>query len=114
MIWNIGQMNYGSILGLLAIVCSLCNITIHSLHYDKKKGALHATAGENRKSPNKTLPEGKNLLQKILRNRIPRYDVSVIYLKRGSLLGNEEHHLGGDLPIFEIIYSNLEQRSIFS
>ena len=34
--------------------------------------------------------------------------------KRGSLLGNEEHHLGGDLPIFEIIYSNLEQRSIFS
>ena len=35
-------------------------------------------------------------------------------LKRGSLLGNEEPHLGGDLPIFKIIYSNLEQRSIFS
>ena len=35
-------------------------------------------------------------------------------MKRGSLLGNEEIHLGGDSPIFEIIYSNLEQRSIFS
>ena len=35
-------------------------------------------------------------------------------MKRGSLLGNEEPHLGGDSPIFEIIYSNLEQRSIFS
>ena len=35
-------------------------------------------------------------------------------LKRGSLLGNEETDLGGDSPIFEIIYSNLEQRSIFS
>ena len=34
--------------------------------------------------------------------------------KRGSLLGNEELHLGGDLPIFEIIYPNLEQRSIFA
>ena len=32
----------------------------------------------------------------------------------GSLLGNEEIHLGGDSPIFEKIYSNLEQRSIFS
>ena len=54
-------------------------------------------------------------------------DVSVSYLsiplaictkklmyKRGSLLGNEEPHLGGDSLIFEIIYSNLEQRSIFS
>ena len=35
-------------------------------------------------------------------------------LKRASLLGNEEPHLVGDSPIFEIIYSNLEQRSIFS
>ena len=35
-------------------------------------------------------------------------------LKRGSLLGNEQPHLGGDSPIFEILYSNLEQRSIFS
>ena len=35
-------------------------------------------------------------------------------LKRGSLLGNEETHLGGDSPIFEIIYGNLEQRSIFA
>ena len=35
-------------------------------------------------------------------------------MKRGSLLGNEEIHLGGDSPIFEIICSNLEQRSIFS
>jgi hypothetical protein len=35
-------------------------------------------------------------------------------VKRGSLSGNEEIHLGGDSPIFEIIYSNLEQRSIFS
>ena len=34
--------------------------------------------------------------------------------KRGSLLENEEIHLGGDSPIFEIIYTNLEQRSIFS
>ena len=34
--------------------------------------------------------------------------------KRGSLLGNEEIHLGGDSPIFEIIYRNLEQRSIFA
>ena len=33
--------------------------------------------------------------------------------KRGSLLGNEEHRLGGDSPIFEIKYSDLEQRSIF-
>ena len=37
-----------------------------------------------------------------------------LFLKRGSLLENEEPHLGGDSPIFEIIYSNLEQRSIFS
>ena len=37
-----------------------------------------------------------------------------IYIKRGSLLGNEEIHLGGDSPIFEIIYRNLEQRSIFA
>ena len=29
-------------------------------------------------------------------------------------LGNEELDLGGDLPIFEIIYPNLEQRSIFA
>ena len=35
-------------------------------------------------------------------------------LKRGSLLGNEELDLGGDSPIFEIIYHNLEQRSIFA
>ena len=35
-------------------------------------------------------------------------------VKRGSLLGNEEIDLGGDSPIFEIEYSNLEQRSIFS
>ena len=35
-------------------------------------------------------------------------------IKRGSLLGNEELDLGGDLPIFEIIYPNLEQRSIFA
>ena len=34
--------------------------------------------------------------------------------KRGSLLGNEELDLGGDSPIFEIIYPNLEQRSIFA
>ena len=34
--------------------------------------------------------------------------------KRGSLLGNEELDLGGDSPIFEIIYHNLEQRSIFA
>ena len=34
--------------------------------------------------------------------------------KRGSLLGNEEHNLGGDLPIFEIEYSDFEQMSIFS
>ena len=33
--------------------------------------------------------------------------------KRGSLLGNEEPDLVGDSPIFEIEYSNLEQRSIF-
>ena len=32
----------------------------------------------------------------------------------GILLGNEEVDLGGDLPIFEIVYSNLEQRSFFS
>ena len=38
----------------------------------------------------------------------------VLKVKRGSLLGNEELDLGGDSPIFEIIYSNLEQRSIFS
>ena len=38
----------------------------------------------------------------------------IFVLKRGSLLGNEEPHLGGDSPIFEMIYSNLEQRSIFS
>ena len=38
----------------------------------------------------------------------------LIKSKRGSLLGNEEADLGGDSPIFEIIYSNLEQRSIFS
>ena len=36
------------------------------------------------------------------------------FAKRGSLSGNEEPHFVGDLPIFEIIYSNLEQRSIFS
>ena len=35
-------------------------------------------------------------------------------VKRGSLLGNEELDLGGDSPIFEIIYPNLEQRSIFA
>ena len=35
-------------------------------------------------------------------------------VKRGSLLGNEELALGGDSPIFEIIYPNLEQRSIFA
>jgi hypothetical protein len=35
-------------------------------------------------------------------------------VKRGSLLGNEEQHFGGDSPIFEIEYSNLKQRSIFS
>ena len=40
--------------------------------------------------------------------------MSCLNLKRGTLLGNEEPHLGGDLSIFEIIYSNLEQRSIFS
>ena len=74
-------MNYGWILGLLAIICSVCNATIHSLPYDEKKGALHGTAGEDRKNQNETLPEGEILLQKILRNRIPRYDVSVIYLK---------------------------------
>ena len=34
--------------------------------------------------------------------------------ERGSLLGNEEPHFVGDSPIFEIIYSNLEQKSIFS
>ena len=34
--------------------------------------------------------------------------------KRGSLLGNEEIHLVGDSPIFEIEYSNLEERSNFS
>ena len=33
--------------------------------------------------------------------------------KRGCLLGNEEIHLGGDSPIFEIIYSNLEQLGQF-
>ena len=38
----------------------------------------------------------------------------ISFWKRGSLLGNEEIHLGGDSPIFEIEYSNLEQRSIFS
>ena len=38
----------------------------------------------------------------------------VLLPKRGSLLGNEEIHLVGDLLIFEIEYSNLEQRSIFS
>ena len=71
--WNIGQMNYGWILGLLAIICSVCNTTIHSLPYDEKKGALHGTAGEDRKNQNSMLPEGEILLQKILRNRIPRY-----------------------------------------
>ena len=35
-------------------------------------------------------------------------------MERGSLLGNEELHLGGDSPIFEIIHPNLEQRSIFA
>ena len=34
--------------------------------------------------------------------------------ERASLLGNEEVDLVGDSPIFEIIYSNLEQRSFFS
>ena len=29
-------------------------------------------------------------------------------------LGNEELDFEGDLPIFEIIYPNLEQRSIFA
>ena len=38
----------------------------------------------------------------------------MFFEKRGSLLGNEEHHLGGNSPIFEIEYSDLEQRSIFS
>ena len=41
------------------------------------------------------------------------FSAKINFLKRGSLLGNEETHLGGDSPIFEIIYSNLEQTSIF-
>ena len=77
--WNIGQMNYGWILGLLAIICSVCNTTIHSLPYDEKKGALHGMTGEDRENQNSTLPEREILLQEIL--RVPRYDVSVIYLK---------------------------------
>ena len=40
--------------------------------------------------------------------------IAFLSSKRGSLLGNEEHHLGGDSPIFEIEYSDLEQRSIFT
>ena len=82
-IFNIWQMKYASILVLLGVICSLCNITIYSLPHDEKNGALHATACEDRKSPTETVSKGKNLLQKILRNRnrLPRYDVSVIYLK---------------------------------
>ena len=34
--------------------------------------------------------------------------------KRASLLGNEDTDLGGDSPIFEIEYPNLEQKSIFA
>ena len=64
--WNIGQMNYGWILGLLAIVCSCYNATIHNLPYDAKKGIQsRGTAGENRKNQNETLPEGE-ILQKSL------------------------------------------------
>ena len=31
-----------------------------------------------------------------------------------SLLGNEDTDLGGDSPIFEMEYPNLEQKSIFA
>ena len=77
-------MNYGlyQILGIVAVVCSCYNASIHTIPIDAKKGIQsRVTAVEDRKNQNEKLPEGEILLQKILRNRIPRYDVSVIYLK---------------------------------
>ena len=38
----------------------------------------------------------------------------VVKIKRGSLLGNEETHMVGDSTVFEMVYPNLEQRSIFA
>ena len=61
-------MNYGlyQILGIVAVVCSCYNATIHTLPYDAKKGIQsRGTAGENRKNQNETLPEGE-ILQKSL------------------------------------------------
>ena len=72
-------MNYVRILVLLAIGGSFYNATIYSLFNDEKKGALHGMTGEDRENQNSTLPEREILLQEIL--RVPRYDVSVIYLK---------------------------------
>ena len=47
-------------------------------------------------------------------NHAVRSSVFFFFSKRASLLGNEEIHLVGDSTIFEFIYPNLEQRSVFA
>ena len=75
-------MNYGlyQILGIVAVVCSCYNATIHTLPYDAKKGIQSCgTESGNSKNETEAVPEDALLQKTLLRN--PRYDVSVIYLK---------------------------------
>ena len=75
-------MNYGlcQILGIVAVVCSCYNASIHTIPIDAKKGIQsRQTESENPKNQIEEVPENV-LLQPILL-RSPRYNVSVIYLK---------------------------------
>ena len=79
--WNIGQMNYVRILVLLAIGGSCYKLPFIVYLMTRKRERYTERRVKIEKNQNSMLPEGEILLQEILRNRVPRYDVSVIYLK---------------------------------
>ena len=78
-------MKYGlwQFLGVVAFICSGCNAFIHTIPIDTEKGKQTRRA-ESKNTENQTEKIPENVLLQSLLLRSPRYNVSVIYLKRGQ------------------------------